>query len=52
MEKPVRPDFFSSGIVLLDGATGTVFQQKGLPPGGRPELLNLTRPELVRSVHE
>ena len=48
----MRPDFFSSGIVLLDGATGTVFQQKGLPPGGRPELLNLTRPELVRSVHE
>ena len=44
-------DFLKNGIVLLDGATGTVFQQKGLPPGGRPELLNLSDPELVRSVH-
>ncbi|MCI8849779.1 MAG: homocysteine methyltransferase, partial [Oscillibacter sp.] len=30
---------------------GTVLQQKGLPPGGHPELLNLTNPDLIRSVH-
>ena len=38
-------------FLILDGATGTVLQQNGLPPGGQPELLNLTRPELIRSVH-
>ena len=38
-------------IVLLDGAMGTVLQQKGLPPGGKPELLALTDPALLLSVH-
>ena len=40
-----------SGLLFLDGAMGTVLQQRGLPPGGVPELLNLTNPELIRSVH-
>ncbi|MBR1690174.1 MAG: homocysteine S-methyltransferase family protein [Oscillibacter sp.] len=30
---------------------GTVLQQRGLPPGGQPELLNLTDPELLLSIH-
>jgi 5-methyltetrahydrofolate--homocysteine methyltransferase len=38
-------------FLLLDGGMGTVLQQKGLTPGGVPELLNLTNPELIRSVH-
>ena len=29
---------------------GTVLQQRGLPPGGMPELLNLTEPELLGGV--
>ena len=44
----MRSDFFKNGIVILDGAMGTVLQQKGLPPGGQPELLNLTDPALLR----
>ena len=44
-------DFLYDGIVILDGAMGTVLQQKGLPPGGKPELLNFTQPELLRSVY-
>lgn len=44
-------DLFQSGILLLDGAMGTVLQQRGLPPGGQPELLNLTDPALLRSVY-
>ena len=36
---------------MLDGAMGTVLQQRGLPPGGQPELLNLTEPELLASVY-
>ena len=44
-------DFLYDGIVILDGAMGTVLQQRGLPPGGKPELLNFTEPELLRSVY-
>jgi 5-methyltetrahydrofolate--homocysteine methyltransferase len=47
----VDADFFKQGIVLLDGAMGTVLQQRGLPPGGKPELLNFTDPELLRSIY-
>ena len=38
-------------ILILDGAMGTVLQQRGLPPGGQPELLNLTDPALMASVY-
>ena len=38
-------------ILILDGAMGTVLQQRGLPPGGQPELLNLTDPALLESVY-
>lgn len=31
---------------------GTVLQQRGLSPQGRPELLNLTEPELLDSVYK
>ena len=44
-------NFFQHGIVILDGAMGTVLQQRGLPPGGKPELLNLTDPDLLRSIY-
>ena len=36
---------------MLDGAMGTVLQQRGLPPGGQPELLNLTDPALLESIY-
>lgn len=48
----MRSDFFKDNIVILDGAMGTVLQQKGLPPGGQPELLNLTDPALMDSVYQ
>ena len=44
-------DFLHDRIVILDGAMGTVLQQKGLPPGGKPELLNFSRPDLLRDVY-
>ena len=37
-------------ITLLDGAMGTMLQRAGAA-GGCNELLNLTRPEVVRAVH-
>ena len=45
------PDRMRDRVVLLDGAMGTVLQQRGLPPGGQPELLNLTDPDLLFSVY-
>ena len=43
--------FLNDRILILDGAMGSVLQQRGLPPGGIPELLNLTDPELLISIH-
>ncbi len=44
-------NFLKDKLTILDGAMGTVLQQKGLPAGGPPELLNLTHPELIEDVH-
>ena len=37
--------------IVLDGAMGSVLQQKGLKLGGLPEELNFTEPDLIRSIH-
>ena len=37
--------------LLLDGAMGTVLQQRGMEPGGQPELLNLSAPDLISAIH-
>lgn len=45
-------DLFCQGeTLLLDGGFGTMVQAAGLRPGARPEELNLTDPDLVRSIH-
>ncbi len=38
-------------IYFFDGAMGTMLQARGLKLRELPELLNLTHPELIRSVH-
>ena len=41
-------------ILLLDGAMGTMIQRQAPPEAdwhGNPEMLNLTRPELIRDIH-
>ena len=38
-------------VLILDGAMGTMLQERGLKPGQSPEELNLTMPEVVESVH-
>ena len=43
--------FDNHDLLILDGAMGTVLQQRGLPAGGVPELLNLTDPELLKEVY-
>lgn len=38
-------------VLVLDGAMGTMLQERGLRPGQSPEELNLTLPEVVAGVH-
>lgn len=38
-------------ILIIDGATGTMLQKKGLPPGECPEMWNITHPDTVLEIH-
>ncbi len=38
-------------VLILDGAMGTMLQERGLKPGQSPEELNLTMPDVVAGVH-
>ena len=38
-------------VLVLDGAMGTMLQERGLLPGGCPEEMNLNAAETVGSVH-
>lgn len=40
-----------SKALILDGAMGTMLQERGLKPGQSPEELNLTMPDVVAGVH-
>ena len=44
-------EFIQNNHLLLDGAMGTMLQNKGLKPGQLPELMNITNPEAVRDIH-
>lgn len=44
-------DAIKEKVLVLDGAMGTMLQERGLKPGQSPEELNLTMPEVVASVH-
>ena len=48
--KPFR-EVLLERVLILDGAMGTMLQERGLKPGQSPEELNLTMPEVVASVH-
>lgn len=38
-------------LLFFDGAMGTMLQKNGMKSGEIPELLNLTRPELLTQIH-
>lgn len=38
-------------VLVLDGAMGTMLQERGLKAGGCPEEMNLTAPEVVEGIH-
>lgn len=39
-------------LIFLDGAMGTMLQKQGLEPGEMPELMALTRPEVLADIHQ
>lgn len=39
------------GVLIADGATGTMLQAAGLPAGAAPERWNLENPDAVRHLH-
>ncbi len=38
-------------VLLLDGAMGTMLQQRGLKPGEPPEAFMLSKPGVIREIH-
>lgn len=47
----IRQDL-KDGILLFDGAMGTMLQDKGLKIGELPEVININSPETVIDIHE
>ena len=45
-------EFLAENILRLDGGMGTLLQQNGLRPGESPESFNITRPDLIKSIHK
>ena len=48
---PLQDVLDRSGVILADGAMGTMLMDLGLEYGASPELWNVERPERIRSVH-
>ncbi len=44
-------EFLKEHILLTDGGTGTLLQEKGLPLGELPERWSLTHPQAVEEIH-
>ncbi len=44
-------ELVKNGIFYLDGGTGSYLQARGLKPGEKPEMWNLTKPEEIIDLH-
>jgi len=45
-------NLLNKDFVILDGASGTEFQKRGLKPGEAPESLNFSQPDWVIDTHK
>ena len=45
-------EYLKNNIVYLDGGMGTLLQIKGLRPGEHPERWNISRPDVITSIHK
>lgn len=50
MKQPVL-QAIQNRVLVLDGAMGTMLQERGLKPGQSPEEMNLLLPDVVAAVH-
>jgi len=48
----LRQRLSAPGILIADGATGTMLQRAGLPAGMAPERWNLENPDAIRALHQ
>lgn len=44
-------DALTQKVLILDGAMGTMLQERGLKAGGCPEEMNIESPDVVEGVH-
>ena len=44
-------EYIKKNNLILDGGMGTLLQSAGLPAGERPEVWNITHPEIVEKIH-
>ena len=51
MDRDFR-ELLKRDYVIFDGAMGTMLQASGMKTGETPEMLNITHPELLVSIHE
>ncbi len=45
-------EYMKSHLLVLDGGMGTLLQKRGLSAGEKPEVWNITHPEVIREIHE
>lgn len=43
--------YIKNNVLILDGGMGTLLQNEGLKPGEKPELWNLTHPDVIEGIH-
>lgn len=48
----IMEKLFDKKVVVLDGAMGTMLQNSGLKIGEKPEMLNITNPQIVYNIHK
>ena len=44
-------NFLRNKVLILDGATGTQLQKRGMPGGVSPEIWSLENPKIISAVH-
>jgi 5-methyltetrahydrofolate--homocysteine methyltransferase len=52
MRKPILERLASGGVLIADGATGTMLQAAGLPTGLPGEAWILEKPEEIKKLHQ
>lgn len=44
-------EYLKDNFLYFDGGFGTLLQSRGLPAGQKPELWNITNPEIITDIH-